>query len=389
MDYRERFINWWSEFQESDHQYIQWMKDTIEDSPYHREDNVFVHTQMVVSEYIKFVDVQGLQWKYEDLQGAVACVFHDVGKPDSEEEEYSEKYDKVIRRYKGHEIISAGYWMDFWCNNEFNIRSLIDDINAFYNVWVLVAYHLPYQLGDKNLSIFKTHVQYFGIEHVLGNVLLADCHGRVQDQRRKEIQNCYDWIDFFGNVNTIDLNDNDSEMQVLIGVPASGKSYYATNKDAMVFSYDGVREALFPNAMSYREVFIQCEDYFNDESREPNLVYNRLKIGKPNKLYGYNETLQMAMRDAYDRTPLDTTLIIDNTSLSRKYRRIINSINKHERKVHAYMFVRSLNELYENEESRDDNQKRGKSIIKSMYFRYFPALIGEVDDVTLVPPRNY
>ena len=53
-----------------------------ENSPWHRERNVGVHTDMVVSEYLIRV---GNDWNHNDLLGAFVCAFHDVGKPKASE----------------------------------------------------------------------------------------------------------------------------------------------------------------------------------------------------------------------------------------------------------------------------------------------------------------
>lgn len=397
IDYRKAFMDWWGSFQAIQHKLIHGMETTIEDSPYHREDNVFEHTKMVTNYFIQFTDEKrsSSQWMYEDVQGAVACVFHDFGKPDTEEEFYSEKYEKTIRQYKGHEIVSAAYFMDCWCKNEFNVRSIIDDINAFYNVWVMVAYHLPYQFKENNLKILKTHLDHYGITDTFTRVLLSDCHGRIQDEREKEIQGCYSWIDAFNEVKPLVLiDDNDSEILVMVGVPASGKSTLSKimtdEQSTVVVSFDSIRQAMFPEANSYREAYQMFEDYFNDEERDPSLVHHRLNVGDPQKRYSTNELFQMILRDTIKKADVNTKVIIDNTSLSRKSRRVINAMNnKNPRKVKATMFIRSLDELISNENLRSDYDKRGVGTIKRMYFSYFPVLIGEVDDVTLIPPRGY
>lgn len=397
-DYRKDFMTWWNNFQTMQHDLIADMQNTVEDSPYHREDNVFIHTKMVTEYFIKFTDDirQGSPWKYEDIQGAVACVFHDMGKPDTEEEFFSEKYQKVIRQYKGHEVVSAAYFMDCWCKNEFNVRSIIDDLNAFYNVWVMVAYHLPYNFKDNNLQMLRTHMEHFGLMDTFTRVLLSDCHGRIQDEREKEIAGCYEWIERFRNTKVAYLNNdvNNGEIYTMVGVPASGKSTMVASlsdsRDVSVVSFDSIRQALFPDAQSYHDAFVKCEDYFNDEERDPSLVNHRLNVGEPDKLYGFSELTQMIMRDAIKKADPDTTIIFDNTSLTRKSRRIINAVNsKEKRKVTAVQFIRSLDELIENENSRTEYDKRGIGVIKRMYFGYFPVLLGEVDDIKLIPPKGY
>lgn len=392
INYREQFMDWWEDVQESDHPLIMDMIATVEDSPHHHEDNVYVHTCMVVEQYIALCDANREVWYYEDMQGAIACVFHDIGKPSTEEEYYSEKFEKVVRSYKNHEVYSASHFMNIWCNNELNIRSIVEDINAFYNIWVMIAYHLPYQLNDQNKSILKTHMEYFGITDVFLRVLNSDVRGRIQDDAASAIERVTLWTSHFNDLNNVSLSDDktNGELEIMVGVPASGKSTYAEYQtDAVKFSFDALREALFPESVSYQDAFRNFNDYFNDPDRDPMLTKDRLNIGT-GKRYGQSEFLQLALRKIIQETPPEEKLIIDNTSLSLKGRRVISQYNKaSKRQTKAVMFVKSLDEVLRNEESRDDYDRRGKNVIKTMYYRYFPVLIGEVDDVTIVPPRGY
>src|SRR5574343_404708 len=95
------------------HEMFKAMNNTIEDSPWHREENVWVHTMMVLKEYYDATDDV---WMKADLIGAFACAFHDVGKPLAEEEVYSEARG-VYRRYGGHELISARMWTNWALTN--------------------------------------------------------------------------------------------------------------------------------------------------------------------------------------------------------------------------------------------------------------------------------
>lgn len=387
MNYKEKFMDWWGTVSTSTHPIITDMRKTVENSPYHREPNVLEHTKMVVDFYIKFTDDNTVEWSYRDLQGAVACVFHDFGKPDTEEEFFSETLERVIRQYKGHEIVSAGHFMDIWVTNILDIKDIIPDVDAFYNVWVMIAYHLPYSLTGNKLSTLRTHLEKYEIYNVFTRVLLSDTHGRIQDEREKEIDGCINWIHDFNDVPLIESKNDpkNGTIEVLIGISGSGKSTYASSKDAKVFSFDAIRYALCPNASTYNDVFYSFNAYFDDDERDPSLVHERLGIGKQDRLYGQNEVLIMAMQDAVKTCGSDELMIIDNTSLSRKSRRVIASSNsKTKRHLVGKMFIRSKEQLFSNDNSREENERRGKRVIESMYYRYFPVLFGEVDEIKLI-----
>ena len=83
---KSEFIKWYNNEFHLDPLYVA-MENTVEDSPWHRERNVGVHTDMVVSEYIAR---NQSDWDIAILCGAFACAFHDVGKPDAMEEVFKE-----------------------------------------------------------------------------------------------------------------------------------------------------------------------------------------------------------------------------------------------------------------------------------------------------------
>ena len=66
------------------------MEQTVEDSPWHREANVAVHTEMVLQEFDKIA--KDFNFSNEALLiGKIALLFHDTGKPHAEEEKVSEQ----------------------------------------------------------------------------------------------------------------------------------------------------------------------------------------------------------------------------------------------------------------------------------------------------------
>ena len=105
------------------HEYWVAMSNTCEDSSWHREENVFVHTRMVVERFKK-----GIEYKTysnhseftEDICMFFACAFHDVGKPVAREIPENKKFrddGSVYYRFTGHEKISARMWEDFAVRN--------------------------------------------------------------------------------------------------------------------------------------------------------------------------------------------------------------------------------------------------------------------------------
>ena len=100
---QSKFVNWY--FNEFRHEplYIA-MAETIENSQWHREASVAIHTDMVVTHYL-----QNCTDDTFDIRAALVCVFHDVGKPSAEETLVKED-GTTYRRYAGHELASARCW---------------------------------------------------------------------------------------------------------------------------------------------------------------------------------------------------------------------------------------------------------------------------------------
>src|SRR5271157_3546387 len=107
-----QFITWYNNEFKTDPLYKK-MEETVEGSSWHRERNVAIHTDMVVSEYISWAEKN---WTTETLIGAVACAFHDTGKPSARVERFKPERG-IYNSFGGHEIISARIWEDFAIRN--------------------------------------------------------------------------------------------------------------------------------------------------------------------------------------------------------------------------------------------------------------------------------
>lgn len=379
MDMKEKFTRWFSDFIDSDHEYVVAMEETTEDSPYHREDNVRTHTNMVVMEYVAQV---GEAWTKNDLLGAIAAAFHDVGKPHTEREEYSKKYGKVIRRYNNHEEYSAAMWIDFWFKNEMGIKNIVGAMEDAYNVAVMIAYHLPYSLGNDKLTMLRTHLYHYQLEDVFGKLLLADSRGRIYDE--DVTPRNVSWNNdngFFGKKGkTYNLSD-EIDVHLMVGAPGSGKSTYCGKyygEDDVIYSFDEVRELSFPEFDTYHEKFNAfCEyDFANDKTLHQ-------KFGVPEKISSQQVFLDYLMK--FSKDSVDTgVFVIDNTNTNRKSRRKAkNTVNANG--VKAIYFIGTFDDILRNNESRSSYKSIPYDVLKRMYFMAVPPILGEFDSIELVP----
>ena len=165
------------------------MMNTREDSPYHREENVWKHTMMTIDWY----DENLAKNRNTEMQNIVriALLFHDTGKPIVEQiKENAER--GVYRSYAGHEQKSARVWVDFAMKNG------IKDQNFINGIALLIEYHLVYGLKNqkKMEAIKKTIIHYFGENGIQcwKDMMISDQHGRISDNAAEKIATSEKWI---------------------------------------------------------------------------------------------------------------------------------------------------------------------------------------------------
>lgn len=172
------------------------MELTVENSPWHREANVAVHTQMLVDWYM-----ENLATHRNDRQRTltlVSSLFHDVGKPPSEIQKHSEERGHY-RAYHGHEQISARVWVDYATQNMAMIKELLHfDLQDVANVAMMIEYHVPFDLKNKD----KRKALKLAMVNRLGesghrawlDMLLSDQHGRISDGQAEKLEKVDLWM---------------------------------------------------------------------------------------------------------------------------------------------------------------------------------------------------
>lgn len=227
------------------------MNNTSEASKWHREDSVGVHTAMVVAEYIKF---SPNEWNTDDLCGAIACAFHDTGKPAARTEKHSEERG-VYYSYPGHEQISARLWEDWAVSNWITFEKFGLVPNDIYRIGWVIEHHLPYATvkADKVGRMVETVVNMFGSNRIMSTVLLADQFGRISDDMEYNRNKVVVWVDEFNKkcdefMATNSTNDVGKKptCTLLIGPSGCGKSTYTEVYQALYgpvqhYSWDDLR----------------------------------------------------------------------------------------------------------------------------------------------------
>ena len=357
-DIRTQFIHWYYDVFKTTDLY-QAMENTVEDSPWHRERTVGVHTDMVVSQYLSIQDTSNF-----DVRGAIGCAFHDVGKPPCEIIKHKPERGEY-RAYHGHEQVSARMWED-WASENWDFLSTTFNLDPddIYVIGWMIEHHVPWATKkDAKLDAFATTaLETIGFESTWYDMLMADQIGRISDDSHQRMEQCEAWI--------ADLADRVSKAQhrwkdeftgkrayMLVGAPGCGKSTYRNklldeHPDAAIVCMDDLRMEWYGG--SYDDAFVAStkDKKFN------------AKVDAH-----YIETLR-----THD------TVILDNTNtMTKTRRRWLAPARARKFLITAILFPVTKEEL------KDRQSKRDKfvpyNVIDTMYDRMQLPMYGDFDDV--------
>lgn len=370
-DYRTIFITWYYNKFRFDPLFTEMWK-TVEGSPHHREQNVGVHTDMVVGQYLSRTSAD--TWSQKTVLGALAAAFHDVGKPIARERRWREDRG-WYNKFAGHELVSARLWEDYAVQNWTDLVSLFDLIpDDLYAIGWMIERHLPYdiQKQDKFDSLVRT--AQMAIDDLYGpeiftTLLKSDAYGRISDdtnQSEGRISQVDQWTaKFLARATYVDPTPYVStatrpSLILLVGPSGAGKSTAVrlyTDFVCQYYSLDQLRLDWYSD--DYEEAFKQsCEDkQFND---------------KANKTY-----IEM-VRDCASQ---NKNLIVDNTNGSRRKRRFyIQEARKKGFGVRIVIMPVAYNQLIERQTSRTDKTVPPEAVRRQFMSLNYPEY-GEADTI--------
>ena len=172
------------------------MVNTREDSPWHREANVSVHTQMLLDWYKQ--NLQANRSESQQMLTMIACLFHDVGKPPAEIQKYSTERGHY-RAYHGHEQLSARMWVDYALLH----RDVVHEVLRFTeadvaNVAMMLEHHVPFAMKDtrKRKELKQSFITRMGEagHRAWIDLLLSDQHGRISDGQAEKLAAVEVWM---------------------------------------------------------------------------------------------------------------------------------------------------------------------------------------------------
>ena len=340
--------------------------DTPQDSIYHAEGNVLIHTDMVVQELLALPEYQ--QAEYTDrLIMFYGALFHDIGKPLTTKTE-----DNGRITSKGHSKTGSILLREmFWENNApFALREAVCN---------LISYHqVPfYLLNDKNY-LFNLH----SLSHKtklsnLFSIAKADILGRVSDNIQTTLDNmsilqeialeeqCFYQakqipenvrFSYFENQGKTPFEyiypeEDTFTVQVLSGLPASGKDTWCKQHTELpIISFDDTRKQL------------------------------KLKYGANEGLVVHT-TIDNAKQYLRTKTPF----IWNSTNLSKQNRdKTISLLRQYKAKVHIVYLEETKGTIFSRNNARDSSLTNNK--IKEMVKKWEVPSSIEAHNLTLKVP---
>lgn len=188
------FDSFYKEFRKTD----LWkaMVNTREDSPWHREPNVGVHTQMLLDWYMR--NLAHYRNETQQMFTLVGCLFHDTGKPPAEIIKHSPERGEY-RAYHGHEQLSARIWTDYAMSHKEQVfGDLKFNLSDITNVALMLEHHVPFALKDtkKRKALKTAFMQRMGADghRAWLDMLLSDQHGRNSDNQAEKLAAVDVWM---------------------------------------------------------------------------------------------------------------------------------------------------------------------------------------------------
>ena len=383
----EKFNNLFSEFSKT--LLAEDMRQTVEDSAWHRESNVMCHTQMCINFYKE--NIAHNRTQRQQLLTLIALMAHDLGKPEAEETLEKKDGSGQYRRYAGHEQISANGFISFWCEHESITKPFMEETSINWSdiqaVKFMIQNHLPYGLVNKqkreNLKLaLQEYLQKN--EVCFYDMLISDANGRVSDNHEEKLQNVDNWIDEFRTINVkrIKPTDHRGEMVILIGASGSGKSTYCLKQNPVemdnIISLDNFRLE-FTNlhylggnfgSIESKARYAYAWNFCNTSSSEfTKFVDARTSeiIDKAHKFAG--------------------TVFVDNVNATKKSRaKWVELANHAKLKVSTVEFYIAENEVQSRQFTRQDKQVPAQAARRQYVSLDVPLFGSECESVKIVAP---
>ena len=339
-----------------------------ENSPWHREDSVLIHTNTVIHELYNRVDNNSSS-DFADIASLFAAAFHDVGKYYTQSIKSIEPNGLPRLSFSAHEQSSATHWQDYAIKNWDLISSSFPVINQDKKfIWLvswMIEFHLPYKIKkpDKLKNLYNT-TSIMDVTKAFGNLLLSDAAGRISDNFDVNYSEVETWVNNYNSQSTQISSSLTSEKicYVLIGASGSGKSTYVeqlkNQQDISVFSLDQLRLDYYSSDYDTAyKMSVDDKDFFTTSS---------------------NNFLSMV------KNSNNKNIVVDNMNLTRKRRNFyITAARCQKYKIVGVLFLNTLETLLERQQTRMDKHL-SEEVVRLHYSVLQQPSYGEFDLIQIV-----
>jgi len=360
----------------------QWalMAATRENSPWHREDSVAIHTEMVLEEFHKICFDSDFITEREYNITAVAILFHDAGKPAARKEKETEERGKYSV-FSGHESVSSRLFEDFYCANESMFAGVLVREDVHKVMWI-IENHLPYQVKkSEKFQAIRDALEHNldGMETAFFNHLLSDSRGRMPDADYVKAGEVEEWCELVMSLDVSMMRDtvNKPTMYVLIGASGSGKSSFSkrlekincfSNKPVHYFSLDACR-------LEYAEKMGEAGG--ENQKDQYRTAYQYCDTHRSMFRHWADTEFMIKLKQYQD-------IIIDNTNVSRKTRAMYTTeARKRGYRVVAVMFPITLAEVLKRQGARSDKYVPDEAVTRQYMGVQVPFVGTEVDSISV------
>lgn len=352
------------------------LRATVEGSVWHREENVWVHTEMVLNQFIRLAKDMNFTSKMFRT-GFLVSIYHDVGKPMC----MRERDDKQGYSFYNHESASANWFKNDYCRHREVAGFLSGDGNGTLDhmqfIRFLIQVHLPYSQSTEMMKLIKASVLYYGSElfteeecvKIFTVCLLSDACGRISDNYAANTAAVLDWIGAFSKLDELPKvrsKNNGPQVYILSGSQGSGKTTFAkslrsnTLKLVHYLSFDDLRAKLFLEKTGTE---------LNDDNFHESDQFKVELQGRVTK------TLNRLAGDAQYN---DDLIIVDATQVTRKRRMmVVNNIRNCQ--VVIVEFVNSIDRCIELNDLRKP-PKTGYVPVVRIKQNYFSTKMPMIDE---------
>jgi predicted kinase len=391
MSHKNKFIAWFFNQFTNDPLFVE-MTKMVEESPWHRESNVGIHTTMVVTQYISRAIHQ--TWETNEilndggrqfLLGAFAAAFHDAAKPTAVIYKNSEERGDY-KAFHGHEKLSARLWEDWAVRNWEFLKETFNFVPFnIYDVGWMIENHLPWGLKHKDkLANLARTVYVRDIDRAFNTLLLSDTFGRISDDAEEKQRKSIAWVEDFEKTVTEEAGKWHEEatettydtpiLMMPIAPSGAGKSTLYDRDDTgfLNFSWD-------------KERVLYASEYHDFSGMSAAEIY---AIAWPfSTIEHKSEFAKVWQHNFTEMVKKGANIFADNTNLSKKIRRFFLTLAKH----HGYRTIAVLmpiteDTLFVRQTTREDKNTPPKSVRQQYNALQLPSY-GEFDDIVVMPPQ--